>query len=193
MGTGDLNLLKSWNPHLLKNKKKVWEIEQQALEENRKLQERQHEIEKQRQLDELTSLTRDGKVREKKSNLDWMYNDQPAVDHAKDEFLLGKKRIENSTLLGRPTEDTKEDQKNRRRFKSSSNPSVHTMLRKEDQKPRHDLSKEDPLASFQKAKTMRKVSQANKVQKPSFRSKTGTLPPKYDTTKKTPKKSDLDY
>ena len=53
MGSGDLNLLKSWNPKLMKNRKKVWETEQDLITEQQKLNTRLKEIEKERELNEL--------------------------------------------------------------------------------------------------------------------------------------------
>ncbi|SSD58487.1 uncharacterized protein SCODWIG_00248 [Saccharomycodes ludwigii] len=112
MGVGDLNLLKSWNPHLVKNQKKVWEVEQNLLNEEKKIRERQLEIKKEKELQELTSLDRnpnsldthdDRNTKRKNNGLEWMYND-PTVNKTEnnknnkqetedDDMLLGKKNI----------------------------------------------------------------------------------------------------
>ena len=44
-GSSDLNLLKSWNPKLQKNKAKVSKVEEDAIEEERKIQQKQKEKE----------------------------------------------------------------------------------------------------------------------------------------------------
>lgn len=55
MAAGDLNLLKSWNPKLMKNRKKVWNTEQDLLIEEQKFKERQKELEKDNELQSLIS------------------------------------------------------------------------------------------------------------------------------------------
>ncbi|SCU95570.1 LAMI_0F02916g1_1 [Lachancea mirantina] len=108
MGTGDLNLLKSWNPHLLKNKKKVWETEQQALAEHQKIKQRQVELEKERSLDQLASMNENGTVSKRKNGLEWMYNDSPTKTSQNEDFLLGRREIDDSVL-----KQTKKDQQTR--------------------------------------------------------------------------------
>lgn len=77
---GDLNLKKSWNPALLKNQKKVWEREQQALKEHQAIKERTKEIAQEREKEELLRLQygNDPSSMPKKdklelSKLSWMY------------------------------------------------------------------------------------------------------------------------
>ena len=41
---GDLNLKKSWNPQLVKNKQKVWQQEQEKLDEFKKIKELNQEF-----------------------------------------------------------------------------------------------------------------------------------------------------
>lgn len=60
MGVNDLNLLKSWNPNLLKNKQKVWKTREELKEENLKIK-------------ELESNLKEGK--QPKDSLNWMYQD----------------------------------------------------------------------------------------------------------------------
>ncbi|CUS24364.1 LAQU0S15e02828g1_1 [Lachancea quebecensis] len=162
MGTGDLNLLKSWNPHLLKNRKKVWETEQQLLEEQRKFKERQIEIDKERQLDDLTSLTRTGAKHQKKNGMDWMYNDPAATNEQNTDFLLGKKRIDAATLK---KNDKPQPQKKNRHF-DTSNKGIHSFLDNKRPIESADLSRDDPLAAFQKAQQLRmKTKQPDGFQK----------------------------
>lgn len=61
-GSSDLNLLKSWNPKLSKNKQKVEKKEQEALEEERKIRQRA----KEREIADLASA-------KSKTGLEWMY------------------------------------------------------------------------------------------------------------------------
>ncbi|SCU99386.1 LAME_0G02960g1_1 [Lachancea meyersii CBS 8951] len=165
MGTGDLNLLKSWNPHLLKNKKKVWETEQNLLEENKKYRERQQEIERERQIDELSSLTRNGTSSYKKnSSLDWMYNDEAATSEHNKDFLLGKKRIEASVLENKESEKPTQG-KNGKAYLNQIKPGIHGVLNSNRPKPSASLSRDDPLAAFQRAKESRVKRAPSKITK----------------------------
>ena len=58
MGVNDLNLLKSWNPNLLKNKQKVWKTRDELKQENLKIKELEEDIKDQKN---------------KKNSLNWMY------------------------------------------------------------------------------------------------------------------------
>ena len=102
MGSGDLNLLKSWNPKLMKNRKKVWETEQDLITEQQKLNTRLKEIEKERELNELLNESSKDKpetlkndLAVKKSGLEWMYQDAKLSDE-KEDYLLGKKKLDSS-------------------------------------------------------------------------------------------------
>ncbi|KAL3233882.1 Pre-mRNA-splicing factor CWC25 [Nakaseomyces bracarensis] len=143
MGTGDLNLLKSWNPKLVKNRKKVWEREQELLNEDEQLKRRQREIEQEQEEKELLS-GRDSKsnTNPKKKGMEWMYQDDP---YEKEDYLLGKKKLD-STVIHRPETETK------------------PALKEIQSKHKDDsiYSKDDPMAMFSK-----KVKKINKVTKPS--------------------------
>lgn len=97
MAPGDLNLKKSWNPALMKNQQKVWEAESSVLEERKRIQERQLEIRKEKELNELLHL----QGRDPTKRLDWMYI-QPKKESSErsnqEEYLLGKKRLDASVL-----------------------------------------------------------------------------------------------
>lgn len=150
MGTGDLNLLKSWNPHLLKNKKKVWETEQELLEENKRFKERQQEIEKERQLQDLTSLTRNGTTKKENLGLDWMYDDPTNSSTQNKDFLLGKRRIDTTTI----TKNEPHKEEPRRKFQSSHS-NIESILEKPKPKPDNAILKDDPLLAFQRANETR--------------------------------------
>ncbi|QLL31272.1 hypothetical protein HG536_0B01340 [Torulaspora globosa] len=62
-GSSDLNLLKSWNPKLAKNRQKVQKKEQEALEEEKKIR----QAAKERELNDLATA-------KSKTGLEWMYD-----------------------------------------------------------------------------------------------------------------------
>ncbi|GBL48654.1 hypothetical_protein [Candidozyma auris] len=87
---GDLNLKKSWNPALVKNQKKVWEKEQEALKELKAIKERSKEIEREREKeemirlqygDDLDAIPQDKKI--ELSKLGWMYQAKPNKEAGK--------------------------------------------------------------------------------------------------------------
>lgn len=63
-GGNDLNLLKSWNPKLSKNRQKVKQKEEELLLEETKIQQRQ----KEREIEDLSST-------KSKNGLEWMYEE----------------------------------------------------------------------------------------------------------------------
>lgn len=108
---GDLNLKKSWNPALVKNQKKVWEKEQEALKELKAIKERSKEIEREAEKEEMirlqygndpNALPHDKKMELNK--LSWMYEDGPKKDADKineagfreveEDFLLKLKDVD---------------------------------------------------------------------------------------------------
>lgn len=121
MAPGDLNLKKSWYPKLMKNQAKVWEMEQEALLEHKKIQERQLEFEKEKQKKELIDLQvkNNPHLKDKliSNRIDWMYDDPSknkdnfVDDDERDDFLLGKKKIDlkastgNNTTVPKPKND----------------------------------------------------------------------------------------
>ena len=103
MGSGDLNLLKSWNPKLLKNRQRVWEREQEVKREEEKFTQRQKEIKKERELNELINSTRDPNLKKdllkkSKHGLEWMYNDHDNLPEENEDYLLGKRKLD-STII----------------------------------------------------------------------------------------------
>jgi hypothetical protein len=96
---GDLNLKKSWHPHLRKNQERVWKEEKSALEERKQIEKLRKEREEERQIEELQKLQEasGGKVVTKR--VDWMYGgpsgDGTAVTEEREGYLLGKRRIDN--------------------------------------------------------------------------------------------------
>lgn len=113
---GNLNLKKSWHPGLMKNQKKLWEQEQEALQEHQKIKEREKELSAEREKQALLKLQYGDDIpTEKKrelSNLNWMYEDAPketTVDgfrEVNEEFTDGKKQVEDM-LSGKQAIETK--------------------------------------------------------------------------------------
>ena len=175
MGSGDLNLLKSWNPKLMKNRKKVWEAEQELLREQAKLNQRRNEIAKERELNRLVELSRerdkvidgDGDEVSKKggaatlvaSGLEWMYDDQFSRKSLRDEYLLGKKKLDPVALKLSSKQDTPEQT-----WASGNTTTTATMRTTDTTKIEHssntnnsrtkggkmyDYSKDDPMSKAQ--------------------------------------------
>lgn len=108
---GDLNLKKSWNPALVKNQKKVWEREQEALKEYQSIKQRSKEIAQEREKEELIRLqygqdtsALPAKQRLELNKLGWMYEDvgaakEPELNDSgfrevEEDFLLKKEEVD---------------------------------------------------------------------------------------------------
>ncbi|XP_058451618.1 pre-mRNA-splicing factor CWC25 homolog [Malaya genurostris] len=90
MGGGDLNTKKSWHPNTFKNQERVWKAEQADAAEKRKLAELQHEINEERNREELKSIAKKSGLIEDTDGdrkLEWMYKG-PQVN--REEYLLGR-------------------------------------------------------------------------------------------------------
>ncbi|CAK7246074.1 MAG: RNA-splicing factor [Sporothrix thermara] len=104
MGSGDLNTKKSWHVVNLKNQRRVWESEQAALAERKKVNERIEELRKERQEEEITRQLEAAGGTKRVDRVDWMYQGPSAdnggmVTEEAEAFLLGKRRID-SLLRG---------------------------------------------------------------------------------------------
>ncbi|KAH6614888.1 Pre-mRNA splicing factor-domain-containing protein [Boeremia exigua] len=108
---GDLNLKKSWHPHLRKNQERVWKEEKSALEERKQIEKLRKEREEERALEELQRLQESAGGRTVQRRVDWMYagpgGDGTGVTEEREGYLLGKRRIDQ--LL--TSSDTKDLQK----------------------------------------------------------------------------------
>lgn len=108
---GDLNLKKSWNPALVKNQQKVWQKEQEKLEEYKQIKQRNAEFEQEQQYQKLLSLRHGPDYKEKilaeeklkLGKMDWMYTSatslSPGLTEVLGEFTEGKAQAE-KLLLG---------------------------------------------------------------------------------------------
>ncbi|CAA9958692.1 Pre-mRNA-splicing factor cwc25 [Pyrenophora teres f. maculata] len=95
---GDLNLKKSWHPHLRKNQERVWKEEKSALEERKQIEKLRKEREEERAIERVQQLQAEtgGKVITKR--VDWMYagpSGDGGVTEEREAYLLGKRRIDN--------------------------------------------------------------------------------------------------
>ncbi|KDE03325.1 hypothetical protein MVLG_06195 [Microbotryum lychnidis-dioicae p1A1 Lamole] len=98
MGGGDLNMKKSWHTGTFANKERVWKHEKSALEERKKLQELQKELEQERAVQELQCLQAEAGGKKRADRVDWMYA-APAEGNGPnakelEAYLLGKKRVD---------------------------------------------------------------------------------------------------
>lgn len=95
---GDLNLKKSWHPVLMSNQKKVWEEEQKALEERKKIDQIMKERAEERQIQELEELQAAAGGAKRQTRVDWMYSGPSTGEAGTTEemegYLLGKRRID---------------------------------------------------------------------------------------------------
>jgi hypothetical protein len=95
---GDLNLKKSWHPVLMSNQKKVWEEEQKALEERKKIDQIMKERAEERQIQELEDLQAASGGAKRLARVDWMYSGPASGEAGTTEemegYLLGKRRID---------------------------------------------------------------------------------------------------
>jgi hypothetical protein len=104
---GDLNLKKSWHPHLLKNQERVWKEERSALEERKQIEKLRKEREEERAIEELQALQAANGGKTVTKRVDWMYSgpsgDGAGVTEEREGYLLGKRRIDH-LLTGNDTQ-----------------------------------------------------------------------------------------
>ncbi|KAH6838923.1 Pre-mRNA splicing factor-domain-containing protein [Alternaria alternata] len=95
---GDLNLKKSWHPHLRKNQERVWKEEKSALEERKLIEKLRKEREEEAQIEELQRLQAENGGKVVQRRVDWMYagpSGDAGVTEEREGYLLGKRRIDN--------------------------------------------------------------------------------------------------
>lgn len=96
---GDLNLKKSWHPLLMSNQKRVWEEEQKALDERKRIEQMMKERQEERNLQEIQEIQEAAGGTKRAQRVEWMYNGQSAGDQGgtteeMEGYLLGKRRID---------------------------------------------------------------------------------------------------
>ena len=138
----------------MKNRKKVWETEQDLLKEEQKFKERQQELEKEHELESLASGGKSSS--KKKTGLEWMYDDRIGNSENED-YLLGKKKLDANVIKNR-TEQSKTQEKKEE-------------VKKAPVKRTYDYSNDDPMAKFNKMAKAKKSKVAakskGKVAKPA--------------------------
>ncbi|KAK4117768.1 hypothetical protein N656DRAFT_825817 [Canariomyces notabilis] len=98
MGSGDLNMKKSWHPQRSGNVAATQKAEAEAIAERKKLQQRLQEIEEERRKEEIQKALEAAGGKRRVERVEWMYSgptDGQAGDAAENEaYLLGKRRID---------------------------------------------------------------------------------------------------
>ncbi|KAK4156762.1 Pre-mRNA splicing factor-domain-containing protein [Chaetomidium leptoderma] len=98
MGSGDLNMKKSWHPQRSGNVAATHKAEAEAIAERKKLQQRLQEIEEERKKEEIQKALEAAGGKPKLQRVEWMYSgptDGQTGDSAESEaYLLGKRRID---------------------------------------------------------------------------------------------------
>lgn len=167
MGSGDLNLLKSWNPKLLKNRKKVWEREQELQREEEKFIQRQKELKKEKELNDLINSSRDPHVKrnlKSQNGLEWMYNDKDNLPDEKEDYLLGKRKLDTSIIKVKSNDNIKSNGKNPFLTPSTS---TNGDINNNNSKKKFNYSNDDPMAKLMAAKKTIKKNMVKKVSKKS--------------------------
>lgn len=98
---GDLNLKKSWHPHLMSNQKRVWAEEKKALDERKKTDQVLKERAEERQIQELERMQEEAGGKKRVDKVDWMYSGPGSggpgaggVTEEMEGYLLGKRRLD---------------------------------------------------------------------------------------------------
>ncbi|BFZ55366.1 RNA-splicing factor [Savitreella phatthalungensis] len=99
MAAGDLNLKKSWHPKLLKNRAAVWEKQQEAIAERKRIEALKKEIEDERAAQELRVLAERNGAPKRQERVEFLYSGpgasaSEAAEQEREAYLLGKKRID---------------------------------------------------------------------------------------------------
>ncbi|KAI3403259.2 CWC25 [Candida oxycetoniae] len=165
----DLNLKKSWNPALVKNQQKVWELEQKKLKDYKDYKEKKHEHKQEQEYLQLLKLqygenfTIDQlshKEKLKVSKLSWMYEDVPFENlqettnssgfiESNLEFTEGKTQVENM-LQGKTQVGNSSQGKSR--HSGSMNERIHKIIgvgkSKSNHNPSSSYMSDDPLVKM---------------------------------------------
>jgi hypothetical protein len=95
---GDLLSKKGWHVGLLSNQRKVWEAEQQALGERKKIEQVRREREEERQMEDIARLAEESGGTKRRQRVDWMYTGATAgsmgTTEEQEAYLLGTRRVD---------------------------------------------------------------------------------------------------
>ncbi len=93
-----MNLKKSWHPLLMSNQRRVWEEEQKALDERKRIEQMMKERQEERNLQEIQEMQEAAGGTKRAQRVEWMYNGQSTGQQGTTEemegYLLGKRRID---------------------------------------------------------------------------------------------------
>ena len=178
---GDLNLKKSWNPALVKNQQKVWELEQKKLQELKESKEKNLEFKKEQEYLDLLKLqygdnfSKDqlsSNEKLKVSKLSWMYEDVP-FEKQETETMSSSGFIETTTEFTEGKTEAENLLSGNRAFKKHdtngfANERMNKVIGTGLQKPNSTNYGDDPLAMIQK----QQVGQQRLKQRDTVREKT---------------------
>jgi len=95
---GDLNLKKSWHPVLMSNQRRVWEEENKALDERKRIEQMMKERQEERAIQEIQEMQEAAGGTKRAQRVEWMYSGPSAGQQGTTEemegYLLGKRRID---------------------------------------------------------------------------------------------------
>ncbi|MCJ1356478.1 MAG: RNA-splicing factor [Icmadophila ericetorum] len=95
---GDLNLKKSWHPLLMNNQQRVWEEEQKAIEERKRIAQMVKERQEEKQIQDLQEMQEAAGGKKRLNRVEWMYNGpssgQAGTTEEMEGYLLGKRRVD---------------------------------------------------------------------------------------------------
>lgn len=98
MGGGDLNMKKSWHPLIRKNVERVWQEENRARDERKRIEQKRKEIAEERQLQDLQRLQESQGGKPRQERMDWMYASPSSggqgTSESMEQYLLGKKTVD---------------------------------------------------------------------------------------------------
>lgn len=175
----DLNLKKSWNPQLLKNREKVWQRECELIEQFKKAQNYHSRIQDVYETNELLSLV-DNKDDESEESTaskstNWMYQSsstqQEYNDSVNNDVLLGKRKLSEVVTDDKPGHKSSriEDILNHGLDKKSHDGKDDTGNESaaEKRSKRQQLLKSDPLYAIkmQEIKHQEMLQKKNKITK----------------------------
>lgn len=101
---------KSWHPLLRKNLERVWQEENRARDERKRIEQKRKEIAEERQLQELQRLQESQGGKPRQERMDWMYaapsSGGQGTSESTEQYLLGKKTVD-QLLKGDETDKLK--------------------------------------------------------------------------------------
>ncbi|KAI9696658.1 MAG: RNA-splicing factor [Bogoriella megaspora] len=160
---GDLNGKKSFHPSKWRNQAKVFQAEEAAREEKKKISQIQREREEERFQEHLKELQQSHQITSEKPAVDpklsWMYQgpleSTAVLDESRVAYLLGKRHVDNLSL--RPNQDVKEKVPGDLERAAST-----STVAKDTSSKVSSKVLEDPLLAIHKARHQQERDQAKK-------------------------------